>query len=394
MDAKAPAAAGREHAVDERFLVAHYRWPFPPTQHELDWPAVAGLAARLGRLTVLVPGDPARIYDDGLVRVEYLPAWWWGRLSRAQFVLSAMRRMMRAGRGPSIVACGSDPLGSLAAYGATRFGRGSLIVQIQDDFWGGFYLGSWNVRRRGASRLMSFLARRADAVRVLSEREAERVMGLGVAMHRVRVVRSRVDLGRFRRVEPGRESAPGMRFVFVGTLVERKGIRVLLPAFRDVARADLDAELVIVGEGPLRAWGEEWTRRSGLERRVRWLGRVRHREVKTLLETAHCLVLPSLAEGTPRVLMEAMALGVPCVATNVGGVPSVLPATVADAHLVVPGDSAALSEAMRKAAERRRQGQVDGEALRRWVEERFGIEQHLDGMAELFRDVETAATRA
>lgn len=382
----------RQGRVGERFLVAFYRWPFPPTEHELDWPMVTGLAARLRGLTVLVPGDAPRVYQEEFARVEYLPARRGTLLGRLRFVFAAARRMCRAGRFAPIVACGSDPLGSLACYGATRLAPGHLVVQVQDDFWGDFYLKGQSYQRRLASRLMGFLVRRADRVRVLSEGDLERVLGLGLEVGRVRVIRSRVDLHKFqgRQEDDGRRE--GVRFVFVGTLVERKGISVLLPAFADVVRHLGHAELLMVGEGPLRAWGEEWTARAGLRDRVRWLGRVQHAAVKNLLDRAHCIVLPSFSEGTPRALMEAMALGVPCVASNVGGVSSVLPPACPDARLVPAGDPAALSLAMIAVAERWERGQVDGPALRRWVEGRFGLDRHVEGMSALFGEFPAGAS--
>lgn len=83
--------------------------------------------------------------------------------------------------------------------------------------------------------------------------------------------------------------------------------------------------LTLVGEGPHRASLEGEVERRGLENVVRFAGRVGHgEELWRLLDEADVFVLPSRAEGTPKVLLEAMARGLPVVASKVGGVPSIV----------------------------------------------------------------------
>jgi glycosyltransferase involved in cell wall biosynthesis len=119
----------------------------------------------------------------------------------------------------------------------------------------------------------------------------------------------------------------------VSVLREGKGVEVLLRAFESVPD---DAYLLIIGDGPKR---EEWQAlaRNG---RIRWAGF--RRDVYALLPGCDLFVLASFEDAFPTVLLEAMAAGLPMVASNVGGIPE-----ITDEVLVPPGDAQALSNAMR-----------------------------------------------
>lgn len=128
--------------------------------------------------------------------------------------------------------------------------------------------------------------------------------------------------------------------VLVGSLEQLyKGPDVLLGAMASCARAGLDLQLAIVGDGRFRRFLEVRVRELGLSGRVRFTGRIPPgAPVAAELDRASVFVLPSRTEGLPRALIEAMARGLPCIATHVGGIPELLEA----ADLVPPGDSAAL----------------------------------------------------
>ena len=142
------------------------------------------------------------------------------------------------------------------------------------------------------------------------------------------------------------ERPSGLRLLNVAALAEKKGHRFLIEAMAELPEATLE----IVGDGELRADLEAQVRGLGLEDRVTFLGEQPKREVARLMREAGLFVLPSLAENLPVVLIEAMASGLPSVATRVGGVPEML--GDGDGELVQPGDAAALAAAVRTAAGR------------------------------------------
>jgi len=146
-----------------------------------------------------------------------------------------------------------------------------------------------------------------------------------------------------RSTPPGVDGGQRRRYrvAFVGALeVGYKALDVLIEAVATCVRAGLDAELTILGTGRQRSLFEAQASRLGLSDRVTFLGSVPAGEpVRQQLDASDLFVLPSRQEGMPRALIEAMARGLPCIATRVGGVPELLPEDV----LVAPGDAGELA---------------------------------------------------
>ena len=130
----------------------------------------------------------------------------------------------------------------------------------------------------------------------------------------------------------------------VGRVERVKGFDDMITAFRAVASQQPQAVLAIAGDGSLRETLELQARRAGLEGRVRLLGE--RSDVPTLLAAADLFVMSSHSEGLPFALLEAMAAGLPIVATRVGDIPRALGTAGA---LVPPGDPAELAAAMTRA---------------------------------------------
>lgn len=140
---------------------------------------------------------------------------------------------------------------------------------------------------------------------------------------------------------PGR-----VRIASVGTLATLyKGFDVLIDAVATCVKQALDLELTIVGGGQHRADLEARAQRLGLEQRVIFKGELPPGEpVKSELDRADLFVLPSRAEGLPRVVIEAMARGLPCIGSNVGGIPELLPPE----YIVPSGDAMALARKIKE----------------------------------------------
>jgi glycosyltransferase involved in cell wall biosynthesis len=186
---------------------------------------------------------------------------------------------------------------------------------------------------RAATRLV---ARRASALIAVSDylrRELE--LKIPEARGKTHVIDCGVDLERF-NVAP--RNGAGPVFLCVGSLTERKNVVRLADAFERVGRG----RLVFVGDGPLRGQLEG---RPGVE----VVGFVPHDQVPGYVAAADVLCQPSLVEPFGQALLEAMASGRSVVATRIGGPPEFVPP---DAGVLVdPLDTAALAEALRRAAE-------------------------------------------
>src|SRR5882724_186419 len=131
----------------------------------------------------------------------------------------------------------------------------------------------------------------------------------------------------------------------VGRLSKEKAHADLIKAFRQLCTTnpDLNCKLVIVGDGPEREPLESAAAQSGVSQRIIFAGQVT--DVRPSYAMSDVFVLPSLTEGSPNVLLEAMAAKVPVVATAVGGVPEIV-ANEESALLVPANDPAALAAAI------------------------------------------------
>jgi len=134
--------------------------------------------------------------------------------------------------------------------------------------------------------------------------------------------------------------------VSVANLIPTKGIRTLLEASSRIP----EVELYIVGEGPERANLEELCEHLGIQNRTRFTGLISQQEVARHLLSSAIFVLPSLTEGVPRSMLEAMWCGTFVIATNVGGIPDII-ADGVNGLLVKPNDVEALTRAIRRALE-------------------------------------------
>lgn len=181
---------------------------------------------------------------------------------------------------------------------------------------------------------------------------AERLARAGVRRERISVLHNSVapavatgeDAARALGVKLGVDE--GERVILsVGRLSQEKGHADLVAALGHLGRLapDLSFKLVLVGDGPERARLEEDARARGLSERIIFAGH--HADVRPFYALADVLVLPSYSEGSPNVLLEAMAAGLPVVATAVGGVPEIV-AHEESALLVAPRDEQALAAAV------------------------------------------------
>ncbi len=208
----------------------------------------------------------------------------------------------------------------------------------------GFTGGDW--KNRWYERLQCRMLRHADLVVAVSAPLRERLAASGVPADRIRVIRNAWSPP----VEPlprrAARDALGLpaaaRVIgWVGRIQQEKGPDLMLGAFELLD--DPDLVLSVVGDGRDRPRLEALAARAKAPGRVRWHGVVDG--AARLYAAFDCFVLSSRTEGTPIALLEAMAAGVPVVATRVGGVPDVVGPE--DALLVPPDDPVALAAAVR-----------------------------------------------
>jgi glycosyltransferase involved in cell wall biosynthesis len=235
------------------------------------------------------------------------------------------------------------------------------------------------------------LLHRMDAVMAVSEAGRHALLRLGIPSERVAVVHNAVDIrgiqqeaGPSARAELGLPGAEPL-VVCVGRLSPEKGHADLIEALRLIHDGGTQAHLALAGDGPERERLAQAAAAAGLAARVHFMG---HRAtVGPLLRDADLFALPSLTEGLPNAVLEAMAMALPVVATAVGGVPEL----VLDGEtgvLVAAANPCALADALSRvlalnSAERRRMG----DAGRARVEDHFSFEGQARRLEALYADV-------
>jgi glycosyltransferase involved in cell wall biosynthesis len=138
------------------------------------------------------------------------------------------------------------------------------------------------------------------------------------------------------------------RIVWAGRIVADKGLRDLLTAMGVLRSDGVEVTLEVVGDGPDRPALLDAARDLQVDEAIRWAGFVGNRELYLArLRAADAFVLPSHAEGVPKVLIEAMAAGLPIVATSVGAIPRLLDSGRLG-HLVQAGDPGAIATSIRE----------------------------------------------
>jgi glycosyltransferase involved in cell wall biosynthesis len=212
-------------------------------------------------------------------------------------------------------------------------------------------------RLPGVARRLRRTLPRADRVVAVSRPLAQAVEALGVAPDRIDLVPNGVDPAVFHprdraaaRAEIGHPGDGRRWLVYVGRLQEDKGVLDLLEAFTALARLRSDVRLVLVGHGTARPVCERAA--SALGERIVLAGSRPLDEVSRWMAAADAVVLPSWAEGTPNVVLEALACGRRVVATGVGGTPDVVTGPELG-ELVPPREPAVLAAALQRAVDAR-----------------------------------------
>lgn len=241
---------------------------------------------------------------------------------------------------------------------------------------------------RGVDHLVTrWLVDRIVAVSVDLESHLARSFGA----QRVMCIHNGIDLEQVRITKPPAElrqelSLGAQDFVIgtMGRLVPVKGLETFLKAVCIIRGRKKNAKFVIAGDGPLKDTLRALVRQYGLEQDVLFLG---HRDDSyDVLAMMDVLVLPSLSEGIPMVLLEALALARPVVASRVGGIPEVIEDRVSG-WLVGPGREGELAEACMALMDDYDLAERLGLAGRQRVRKQFSVRSMTERVADMYRSL-------
>jgi glycosyltransferase involved in cell wall biosynthesis len=292
-------------------------------------------------------------------------------------MVAALRRLRRDGWVPEVVHAHVYSAGLPALV----VGRAVGATVVVSEHYTGFQRGLIT----GYDRLTARIAFRwADLVAPVSADLAAYIQAVQPRA-RIRVVGNVVDTDVFhpsadRRLPDGSE-----RLLTVGALVQKKGHAYLFEALAAL-RDHRTVSLRIVGDGELRGELEATAQRMGLQDVVEFDGERPKEEVAELMRDCDLFVLPSLFENQPCVLLEAMATGLPSVATAVGGVPELLDGA---GVMCAARDSTALASAISDALDRR--AEFDPGTLASNARSRFGYQVFAERWSEIYAELRSSS---
>ena len=180
---------------------------------------------------------------------------------------------------------------------------------------------------------------------------------------------------------PFRHNPSPVEIICVGRLAPVKAQHILLDA---IQKLDRDVRLHVVGGGPDRASLEADAARRGITKQVIFHGFTPQNKLDELYRQADIFALPSFAEGVPGVLMEAMAMEIPCVSTWITGIPELIQNGV-DGLLVAPSDAEAFAGALRVLIDDPDLRLRIGQAGRRKILDKFDLRKNSAHLAEVFQ---------
>ena len=296
--------------------------PFSATKRR-----ILELSKRLEKLTIFyVDSEPKGIFPSNVkfIKIRVLksiprPFRYLLALFRSMFIVSKIKKQR------------IDGLYILSDFWAQNIGlviskitRKPMIVRFRAD--------DWTIRRLSPPKMAKhwriilrliiliydlieeFTLKHADYVISVSEFLEQEAIKHGVKKERVTTVYSGVSHDSFKPLHIGQEKRK-FTLCFVGRLVRSKGLEYLIKAVKN-----LDAQVIVLGNGEKR-YVENLKRKT--PKNVRFLGRIEHKKVPKYINYSDILVSPSLSEGLPRTILEAMACGKPIIATSGSGTPEI-----------------------------------------------------------------------
>jgi len=299
------------------------------------------------------PGTKTHETLDGIevLRTRYLPEKWevlqeegggipivWkkkplARLALIPFVIAQCLALL-SWSGDCDIIQANWTLSGMIAWLTQFLHRRPFIVTVHGS---DIYLGTKTGWIRWLTKVM---LDKAAAIIAISNDLADRLVSLDVPQNKIFIIPEVIDIDRFLRNEQKRENI----ILFVGSLIPRKGCKYLIQAFNQITKVLPEFRLNLVGEGADEEELKSLASDLHIIEKVSFLGARSREEIPDLMGRAKLFVLPSLEEGLGVVLIEAIASGTPCVASQVGGIPDII--TPDTGVLVPPRETEALAAAI------------------------------------------------
>lgn len=269
-----------------------------------------------------------------------------------------------------------------------------LVVESHGDFAESLFLqrrilfpGLYRFSMRSAA---SFSLNRADLLRSVSHATGQQLQCWATGKQIVQFP-AWTDIETFLLFGAQRNESKSKKILYAGLLTYLKGVVHLVNAFALIARDFPQAELVIIGRESDKAYAAQLKAllsKLGLESQVQFMPQLAQPELAKQMSQASVFVLPSLSEGLGRVVIEAMATGMPVIGSCVGGIPDLVREGI-NGFLVPPGDEEILSQRLRWVLEHPTEAVQMGRHGRNFAEKFFSTEVYVRGYRQIFEASQT-----
>jgi colanic acid/amylovoran biosynthesis glycosyltransferase len=246
-----------------------------------------------------------------------------------------------------------------------------------------------NAHSTTATRMFRAMFDSAALVLTRSESLAGSVRGLGCPNEKIRVQRAGVPLETFGYLLREHPVNNAWRLVQACRLIEKKGLESTLKAFGSFAGLYPKSTLTIAGDGPLRGMLENLASTLGVKERVRFTGFVPQNDLQALYRASHFFLHPSEQtpdgdrEGIPNSLLEAMATGLPCIATRHGGIPEAI-THLESGILVEESDPAGIAAWLQRLAVNGVLRNLIGKQGAQAIKEKFDLAMQIDRLENIY----------
>jgi glycosyltransferase involved in cell wall biosynthesis len=245
------------------------------------------------------------------------------------------------------------------------------------------------VHRKVYGRLFLLCARYVDAIIAVCKESSRELRAEGFPEDRLVEIPNGVDTNTFTHCRDCRGAREERKITFIGRLDGYKGVAYLLQGFKTVLSHIEQVRLVIVGTGPDETHLKYLTGELKLQGKVDFRGQ--QENIPAILSGTDVFVLPSLSEGMSNVLLEAMACGLPIVATAVGGNRDL----IRDGYngiLIPPHDAMCVHDALLELLNNDQLAEKLGKAARKTVEDHYSMERIADDYVSLYNQLGTEET--
>lgn len=313
--------------MPEKLIIITNLYPLPwqPTRATFNYQQFSNLSERLDVYLLIPVAFPDWFINRNKIptnneRIFFVPYFYFPKFGRRFYsLLMYWTLKIMAGRWIKKI----SPSKILASW---AYPDGVAAQKLAQDIDADFYLkvhGSdinMHASYRSRAKQIVHMANCSKGVLSVSNDLAKRMVELGVKPNLIKVIYNGVDLDKFMpKIVDGNPY-----ILFVGNLIKGKGVLELLDAYEIIYKKGINIELRFIGDGPMMSELKRRVKQKKLTEAVKFIGLVPHEQLPNYISNSKILALPSYREGVPNVILEAMACGVPVVASSVGGIPEVV----------------------------------------------------------------------